>query len=214
MTSKLNREGLNRLLLLYPRTQLAKVMGISTPALRRYIGGTEPQSEAIISFMNTEINRRLGKLPEDPVLVLMRYLNVFANHRISLDETREGVDSNWYVLRYPIIIGECRSAYLQKAQRLYIDASHLDNWLREQADSGNPMLNLVVMENLMRIEMLVGTEKADLLHGSGLHRYDTVNYVLDVGKPIADKVRAMLDESASREDPEQDGRVNIEGVLK
>jgi len=208
---KLDRTGLGKLLLLYPRSQLSRMMGVSLPALRRYIAGSEPNSDAVCQFMNVEIARRLSKLPEEPVLVLMRYLNVFANHRISLDENREGAESgSWYVLRYPVILTECRAAYWQKTGKLLVDASHLDVWLREEAVKSNPVMNLIVLENLQKMDLLVGTEMCDLLQGSGLHRSATLNYVLDVSKPIAEKVRLMLNESASREDPSQDGRVNLE----
>jgi hypothetical protein len=206
---KLDREGLSRLLLIYPRTQLSKVLGVSVPALRRYIAGSEPQSEAIVSFMNTEIKRRLSRLPEEPVLVLMRYLNIYANSRLSLHEGRVGE-----VMRYPIISQDCKAAFWAQSKTLYVEASHLDQWLREETITGNPVLNLIVMENLMKMDILVGTERGDLLRGSGLTRQDSVNYVFDVSKPVADRLLAMLMESASREDPSQDGRVNIEGVIR
>ena len=58
---RLDRAGLQKLMRLMPKTELALAFGISLPTIRRYCRGGEPKSEAATESVNRQIEMLLNK---------------------------------------------------------------------------------------------------------------------------------------------------------
>ena len=194
----LDRTGIAKLSAVYTQKRMAREFGISVPTLRQYLRGREPQHVAIAN----EINMRVGQLLNKkglPIVALERYCNDHANFRLSMDEREKGPDSPYKVLRYPI--GSCTQAYLQAANVLYLRKKDADKIMGKRYHDHNMITQLTEMG------IITGQVRVNLTDGSGLPKRLSECYVIDLGDSRLGDLCWLLEASAKREDPAQEGRV-------
>lgn len=193
----LDRQGIERLTLVYTQRRLGHEFGVSVPTLRAYLHGREPR-EAIAKFINEKITAMLGK-KSIPVAALERYCNDYANFRLSMDEREKGPDCAYRVSRYPL--GPCTQTYLAAANVLYLRKKDCDKIMGKRYPQQDMMLQLA------ELGLLSGTNRINLTEGSGLERRLSECYVIDLGDERLKDLVWLLQASAKREMPEQEGRI-------
>jgi hypothetical protein len=194
----LDREGIKKLLLVYSRPRLAYEFGISIPTLRKYIRGREPLHAPVRDYINKKVREMLRSKPI-PIGIFEDYIDDFANHRLSMDESQAGVYGRFKVLRYPI--GQCFHTFMRVKNVLFVDKNHFIRIMERRA----PDTNMVA--ELDKLGVLSGEDKFDRTDGSGTDGYQAMNLIFDLAHPKMSQVLEICLESAKREDPDQDGRV-------
>ncbi len=190
---KLNRAGLREVLMRHSKVSMAREWGISLPTLRKYEAGAEPKSRVMVEYLNKDIARLLVKTIslED---ALLRYLNDFANHRISVDSGAVGVDTPIQVLRYPSV-EPTLSRYDGEREYVWMNRRHLNEWLDEKLPLDGP-----------RLRPLMHLYRTNLCAETGIdERKLTDCYKVSV--VAMGRLRELLNEAGNRPDPEQDGIV-------
>jgi hypothetical protein len=193
----LDRNGIQRLALVYTRRRLGHEFGVSVPTLRTYLRGREPR-EAIAKFINEKITLMLGK-KGIPVVALERYCNDYANFRLSMDEREPGPDCKYRVLRYPL--GPCTQTFLVASNTLYLRKKDIDKVMHKRYPKQDMMLQLAEMG------IVTGTNRLNMNEGSGLEKRLSECYVIDLADERLEDLVWLLQASAKREMPEQEGRI-------
>lgn len=193
----LDRQGIQHLSLVYTQKQLATAFGVSLPTYRAYIRGREPKLP-MIDYINRKVASMLGNKSVS-VVALERYCNEAANHRLSVDENEKGPDCAYKVLRYPL--GPCTQLYMARANTLFlrvkdVEKSFTKHYPREK-----------ISQQLLDDGLISGTNRIDLTEGSGLEKRMSECYVFDLAEQRLADLRAMLVESAKREEPQEDGKI-------
>jgi hypothetical protein len=194
----LNRRGIKRLMALHPSYQLGKWFGISQPTLRRYMAGTEPKAQAVTEYINAEIERLLHA-GRDEMAVLKKYINEWANHRVSVDASRPGLDCPFFVLRYAV--GEVYSRFEVASNTLYLSRVHLLYWLGETCPDSKQLRERFQARGLFQ------TTRLNMNEGTGCPAATMDAYQIDLERPDMEGIRTMLMQSAERDDPGQDGKI-------
>lgn len=196
----LDRQGIQRLALVYTQQRLAHEFGVSLPTYRAYIRGREPKI-AITDYINRKVSKMLGT-KSIAVVALERYCNEAANHRLSVDESQEGPDSAYKVLRYPL--DSCTQLYMSAANTLFLRVKDVDKAFSKHY----PREGVVKM--LFESSLISGTNRIDMTEGSGLEKRLAECYVIDLAEAELSDLRTMLIESAKKEEPEEDGRLSTQ----
>jgi len=194
----LNRRGIKKLQALHPNYQLGKWFGISQPTLRRYMAGTEPKSIAVLEKINGEVERLLHT-GRDEIAILKRYLNEWANHRVSVDESQRGVDCDYRVLRFAV--GEVYARYESTSRTVYISKVHFLYWLGETCPDAKQLRDRLNKRGLLTPVRL------NMNEGTGCPAATMDAYQIDLAQEELAGILALLQQSAQQDDPSQDGKV-------
>lgn len=186
--SKLDRSAMDRVLKSHTKSELARRWGIALPTIRRYFCGAEPGSRAVADAINADLATLVTHRPSVEEVLLL-YCNAFANHRLSVNEARPGIDCEIYVMRFPV--GELEQRYERTGNALFIACRPLNKWLTRNYPEACFALG--------------DTDTIDLAQGVRLNKALRVCYRFDVS--MMQRLKLLLLESASRSDPEQDGRL-------
>ena len=193
----IDRDGIRKLMLVYGTGRLCHEFGITAPTFRKYVyKGKEPFHPPMAEHINRRVQDLLIRKPV-PLAALESYVDDFANHRLSIGH-ESGRD---YVLRYPL--GHCWMRWDMTASVLWIHKNHFFHTMEKRHGQG-----LFILSELENLGCLVGDNKFDLLQGSGMKaQRATVNLMIDCENEHMVDVKRMLEESAKREEPDQDARV-------
>jgi len=194
----LNRRGIKRLMALHPSYLLGRWFRISQPTLRRYMAGTEPKSQAVTEYINAEVERLLHA-GRDEMAVLKRYVNEWANHRVSVDASRPGLDCPMFVLRYAV--GEVYSRFEVASNTLYLSRVHLLYWLGETCPDSKQLRQRLQERGLFQPVRL------NMNEGTGCPAATMDAYQIDLAREDMQAIRTLLLQSSERDDPGQDGKI-------
>jgi hypothetical protein len=198
MATKLDRRGIRRLLALHPVYQLCGWFGISQPSFRRYMSGVEPKSIAVLEKINGEVERLLNT-GRNEIDILKRYVNEWANHRVSVDESQRGVDCDYRVLRFAV--GEVYSRYEVASGTLYVSKVHFLYWLGETCPDHRQIRERLKARGLMNQTRL------NMNEGTGCPAATMDAYQFDLARDDMSEILTLLLKSAERDDPGQDGKI-------
>ena len=196
----LDREGIQKLSLVYTQKQLAHEFGVCLPTYRAYIRGREPKPP-MIDYINRKVAKMLNS-KSVAVVALERYCNEAANHRLSVDESQPGPDCKYKVLRYPL--GPCTQLYMATANTLFLRVKDVEKAFAKHYPRDKIAIQLI------DDGLISGTNRIDMTEGSGLEKRVSECYVLDLAEERLADLRAMLVESAKREEPFEDGKISTE----
>lgn len=201
--TELNREGLKALSETMTQTEMCGALGVKRDALRRYMNGAKPTPDRT-ARLNFIIADRLKEGP-DVREIFARYVYVWANHRLSIDEGHIGTLSACRVLRYPLAGAEVCQLFEQLSSVLYCDKQHLFNWLARNYRSAK-----VILAAMLRRELLYPCpDKINLTRNSGMDPRWIECYYMDLDREENAPFLCALQISAARDDPEQDGKVKV-----
>lgn len=201
----LNLDGLRILAESMTQGELANALMLRRDTLRRYMRGATPRSPIVIKRINQRVEELVREGPNVRE-VFAKYLYVWANHRLSVDEGHIGALSACRVLRYPLARAEVSQLYEALTSVLYVDKRHLFDWLQRNYRGYKQILAAMIRTELIN----ACPDKVNLTRNSGMEPHWVEAYYMDLAKEENAPFLLALKISASRDDPEQDGKVKVE----
>jgi predicted transcriptional regulator len=201
---KLNLDGLKVLSESMTKSELAALLWVDRSAINRYLAGKQPRT-TVVKRINDIIEERVREGPNVRE-VFAKYLYVWANHRLSIDEGHIGALSACRVLRYPLARAEVCQLYERLTSVLYCDKRHLFDWLQRNYRGYKTILGSMLRQELV----LPCPDKVNLCRNSGMDPRWVEAYYMDLTLPENAPFLVALQVSASRDDPEQDGKVKVD----
>ena len=200
----LNVDGLLALSETMTKTEMCGAFGIKRDALTRYMNGSKPNADRA-ARLNFLIADRLKEGP-DVREIFAKYLYIWANHRLSVDEAHIGAISPCKVLRYPLARAEVCQLYEALTCILYCDKRHLFDWLARTYKSPKTILGAMLRRGLI----YPCPDRINITRRSGMDPLWVECYYMDLSKEENAPFLCALQISAARDDPELDGRVKVE----
>lgn len=201
----INIEGLLILAESMTQGEMAQALMLRRDSLRRYMKGAKPRSPIVVKRINQLIEDRVRKGPNVRE-VFAKYLYVWANHRLSVDEGHIGALSACRVLRYPLARAEVCQLYEALTSVLYVDKRHLFDWLQRNYRGYKQILAAMLRQELIN----ACPDKVNLCRNSGMEPRWVEAYYMDLAAAENAPFLLALQISAARDDPEQDGKVKVD----
>lgn len=201
----INIDGLRILSESMTQGELASSLMIRREALVRYLKGVQPRSPIVAKRINQLIEERVKEGPNVRE-IFAKYLYVWGNHRLSVDEGHIGALSACRVLRYPLARAEVCQLYEALTSVLYVDKRHLFDWLQRNYRGYKQILGAMLRQELIN----ACPEKVNLTRNSGMEPHWVEAYYMDLAASENAPYLVALKISAARDDPEQDGKVRVD----